>query len=129
MLTPEDPATIHLRLAHVLQGADGIRGLKGSKGEKVSEVDKAGAFLIFLKIAQDGSPKLDFVSHQLTNLPENRERMVSREPKERWERGETLEKMVLWVAAEKMDPRALKARLVLGENSVPLVLQERRHVA
>lgn len=38
------------------------------------------------------SRKLDF---EVTNRPENRERMVSRVPKERWERGETLEKMVL----------------------------------
>lgn len=38
------------------------------------------------------SCKLDF---ELTNHPENRERMVSQVPKERWERGETLEKMVL----------------------------------
>lgn len=47
MLTPEAPAMIHLLLALVLQGADGIRGLKGSKGEKVSEVEKAGVFLFF----------------------------------------------------------------------------------
>lgn len=46
MLSPEDPALIHLLLALVLQGADGNRGLKGSKGEKVEE---AGAFFIFLK--------------------------------------------------------------------------------
>lgn len=55
--------------------------------------------------------------------------MVSRGPKERWEREETLEKTVLQVAVEKMDLRALKARLVPGENSVLLVPQERRHVA
>ena len=55
--------------------------------------------------------------------------MVSQESKERWERGETLEKMVLQVAAEKMDLRASKARWVLGENSVLLALQERRHAA
>lgn len=55
--------------------------------------------------------------------------MAFRVPKERWERGETLEKMVLQVPVEKMDLRASKARWVLWENSVLLVLQERRHVA
>lgn len=75
------------------------------------------------------SCKPDFLSHYLTNHPENRERMVFRVPKERWERGETLEKMVFQVAVEKMDLRASKASWVLRENSVLLVPQERRHVA
>lgn len=75
------------------------------------------------------SCKLDFGSYYLTNHPENRERMAFRVPKERWERGETLEKMVLQVPVEKMDLRASKASWVLRENSVLLVLQERRYVA
>lgn len=134
MRTSEEPVMIQLLLSHVLQGADGIRGFKGSKGEKVSKAKITGFCPPPPSKNSTGwdfimSCKLDFVSYCLTNYPENREKMDFRVPKERWERGETLEKMVLQVPVEKMDLRASKASWVLRENSVLLVIQERRHVA